>query len=287
MANIFKKAARKIKGHKSHSDSIDKRMNDIRTFMLSTARDIAADPNTDMETYIRKVRVPLNTMLIEISMGLTLKAKEKKSGIKSSFHFGPKPDLETISELGAALDYFIETVERPFYDQFSNTFDPDDDYDDDDDMSLDDDIDDFDDIDGDINGSVNDISYIKEILIPEKDNNVLKLSKKKVLKLYKNRLSKGTIKPSHLIQLYNAGRVLRKRRKIKITVISAAAVAAIVGAAIFVGYKCSSKDEPEMIDEINPDDIDDIDVDDIDVDIDVDIDDDVPQVEIDDGDIAV
>lgn len=273
MKNFFKK-------HKS--ESIEKRMGEIKTFMFVTAKAIAENPDTDMADYITKVRVPLNTMIIETCMGLTLKVKEGKHGMKSHFQFGPKPDLSTISELAEILDYFIETVEKPFYNSVDLSAV---DFNEDDDMDIPDDIDC--DCEDDEDCAVSEISYIREILIPEKDNNILKLSRKKLLKLYKNRLSKGTIRACHLIQLYNAGRTLRKRKNTKITIISVTTVAALVGAAIFVGYKCSKGNDPTDVEDTDIEDIDDIDTEDIgDIDIGEIGEEEVPMVDISDGDIV-
>lgn len=242
---------------KTEKESVMNRIKDLQNFMFEKVPAMIGDINLDMSRYIAEIRMPINAALIEISMGLSM-TQNKKGEV---FKWGPKPTMSEISDLAMSLDSFIEKVERPFYKKIEESLDIDDEEDEDLDIIPE---------EGDDNAA-----SVPPVVTCEMQRLLSgKLTRKSVMTDYKSSLSKGTIKPSHLPQLYEAGKKLRNRKYLIIsgTVIGGVLAAIGIGTAIYIGLTGAGKKTDTDIDNTN-----DIDIPDPDIDIDVPDDVDIPE----------
>lgn len=206
----------------------------------------------DYTEYLREVRVPLNNMIISLTVGGTIKANKK--GI-AQLHFNrPLPSREEVNEIRKAVDTFITVVEKPFLDKVNVDAN-------DDDMSIPP-------FDGSDNCRIN---------IPKVDKVT-----NKILRGYvfgqdgKVKISEMLMNGNDVNELAALGEQLRKRRNLHLAmIIGGITLVAVTGGAVagVVMHNKKKKEEngdyPVLIDALPEDDsIDSIDTaDDVDADV--------------------
>lgn len=84
---------------------------ELKGFVMNEAPAIASRCS-DYDAYLREVRVPLNYVIISLTVGGTIKTNKK--GV-TQLHFNRSlPNREEINEIRKTVDTFIVTVEKPF-----------------------------------------------------------------------------------------------------------------------------------------------------------------------------
>lgn len=211
-------------------ESVNEKINDLRKYMFSDVPTIINNDDMTIEKYISTVRVIINTALIEICMGLDM--TEKKNG-DHIFKYGAKPTLEQISDLSNILDEYVEKIERRFYEE----------------IEIDSDEDDLEipnESEANTGADAN-IQCVKQQLF-----SCDHLSRKTIMNEYCSKVSEGTIKSRHLVELYEVGLKLRRKRMIiTASIIAGALVAAGITTAIvvFCGKKKDTADDAYVDDE--------------------------------------
>lgn len=241
-------------------ETVQNKIKELQGFLFQEVPEIVKK-DISMADYLTEVRAPLNAAIISIAMGLELLTD--KNG-KEKFVYAATPKLSDIGDLAMILEEYEEKIERNLYNRLEEEAEDDDSDDDSDDDDME------------IVEQSEEVSCLMQQIFT--DDTIKNISRKKVLKEYQDRISIGTIKSSHLYQLYEAGIKLRRKRCL-ITVGIIAGVLAAAGITIAV-INAKKNHIDDSGDYINLDDTDTT-IDDNSVDIDIpEVDMDIPEVDI-------
>ena len=254
-------------------ETVQNKIKELQGFLFQEVPEIVKK-DISMADYLTEVRAPLNAAIISISMGLEL---TEKNG-KEKFIYGSAPKLSDIAELAMILEEYEEKIEREFYNRLEE--EAEDDLDDDDTVAdEDDDMEIVSPAEAVTATTV--VACIKQQIFTE--DTVKHISRSKVLKEYQDRISIGTIKSSHLYQLYEAGIKLRRKRcLITVGIVASVLAAAGITTAIVMNAKKNHiNDSGDYIDMTDTDTTVDVDTSDDGIDVDIPtVDLDIPAVDI-------
>ena len=217
---------------------------------------IESEDQMDVEKYLREIRTPINTMVMEIAMGVELVDGGKKG---PKFKLKRKTSEEDIIKLGLLLESYNE-IEEKFFKSIVDEYDE----------NEDDDLE----IPPQTQGQIS----IRPIWT---DEELKKLKIRDLISDFSEKIAVGTISAAQVMQLKMAGDVLRKKKALlTAAIVGGSVVVAGTATAIIVHQiKKKSEDNLDDLDATTVDIIDSEEIHDIDSNELVDLD--IPEVEID------
>ena len=231
---------------------------ELEKFMFTdTKKMIEAEDQMDVEKYLREIRTPINTMVMEIAMGVEL--VDSKKGPK--FKLKRRPSEEDIIKLGLLLEAYNEIEEKYFE---SIVDEPYDDEDEDNDLEI----------PPQTQGQIS----IRPIWT---DEELKKLKIRDLISDFSEKIAVGTISAAQVMQLKMAGDVLRKKKALLTAAIVGGSVV-ILGTTTAIVLHQVKKKTQEDLDDLDATTVDIIDSEEIhDIDSNELVDLDIPEVEID------
>lgn len=228
---------------------------ELEKFMFNQVPDMLKAEDMDMEKYLSAIRTPINTMVMEIAMGVEL--VDSKKGPK--FKLKRKTSEEDIIKLGLLLESYNE-IEEKFFKSIVDEYDE----------NEDDDLE----IPPQTQGQIS----IRPIWT---DEELKKLKIRDLISDFSEKIAVGTISAAQVMQLKMAGDVLRKKKALlTAAIVGGSVVVAGTATAIIVHQiKKKSEDNLDDLDATTVDIIDSEEIHDIDSNELVDLD--IPEVEID------
>lgn len=228
---------------------------ELEKFMFNQVPDMLKAEDMDMEKYLSAIRTPINTMVMEIAMGVEL--VDSKKGPK--FKLKRRPSEEDIIKLGLLLESYNE-IEEKFFKSIVDEYDE----------NEDDDLE----IPPQTQGQIS----IRPIWT---DEELKKLKIRDLISDFSEKIAVGTISAAQVMQLKMAGDVLRKKKALlTAAIVGGSVVVAGTATAIIVHQiKKKSEDNLDDLDATTVDIIDSEEIHDIDSNELVDLD--IPEVEID------